>query len=113
MHDTTLLADEPLISLGQAAKKFPGSRGADRLHPATISRWIVRGVVAPDGRRVRLEALRVGHRWLTSSGALARFADALAHALAAGQDAPAAARTPTQRQRASERAEEELRKLGA
>jgi Protein of unknown function (DUF1580) len=73
-----MLTDELLISLSQAAARFPGHRGAARLHPASLTRWILSGVKAVDGRRVKLEAVRLGCRWLTSEAALQRFADALA-----------------------------------
>jgi hypothetical protein len=36
-------------------------------------RWITEGVRLPDGSRVRLEAARLGGRWLTSEPALRRF----------------------------------------
>ena len=104
-----MLHDETLISLSHAAARFPGHRGAERLHPATLTRWILKGVRAVDGRRVRLEAIRVGCRWLTSEAALQRFADALSNPPA--DDTPT--RTPTVRQRASERADAELRAMGA
>jgi hypothetical protein len=104
-----LLNDEPLITLSQAATRFPGHRGADRLHPATLTRWILKGVRALDGRRVRLEAVRVGSRWLTSEAALARFADALGT-----PDAPVPPpRSPATRRKASEQADSELKRMGA
>ncbi len=104
-----MLHEEELISLSQAAARFPGHRGGKRLHPATLTRWILAGVKAIDGRRVKLEALRVGSRWLTSEAALHRFADALTSAPAA--DTPS--RSPTARRTASERADTELRAMGA
>lgn len=94
------------ISLTQAAARYPGHRGAARLHPATLTRWILRGVRALDGSRVRLEAVRVGCRWLTTEAALERFAAAL------GGPAAPATRTPSVRQKASARAEAELRARG-
>jgi len=104
-----MLHTEALISLAQAAARFPGHRGAERLHPATLTRWILRGVRSVDGHRVKLEALRVGCRWLTSEPALRRFADALG---APPTDAPPM-RTPTARHTASARAAAELRAMGA
>jgi len=102
-----MLTEEPLISLVQAAIKFPGHRGADRLHPATLTRWIQTGVRALDGRRVKLEAVRVGCRWLTSEPALRRFSEALQSMPA---DSPL--RSPTTRQKASTRAAAELKRMG-
>jgi hypothetical protein len=104
-----MVNDEPLISLSQAAARFPGHRGAERLHPATMTRWILRGVLAVDGRRVKLEAIRLGCRWLTSEPALQRFADALSTPPA--DSVPT--RIPTARQKASARAAAELRAMGA
>ena len=69
--------EEQRITLSQAASRYPGSRGAARLHPATLTRHILRGVRALDGRSVRLEAERLGCRWFTSEAALQRFAAAL------------------------------------
>ncbi len=48
------LLTEPLISLAQAAKKIRGCRGAARLHPATLTRWILPGAKAHGGRVVKL-----------------------------------------------------------
>lgn len=103
-----MLTDEPLISLAQAAAPIPGHRGAARLHPATLTRWILKGVRAVDGRRVKLEALRIGCRWLTSRAALARFAAALGPA-----DAPPPPPSTAARARASDRAGAELERRGA
>jgi len=104
-----VLQEEQLISLSQAAAHFPGHRGAKRLHPATLTRWILNGVKAVDGHRVKLEARRYGCRWLTSEAALQRFADALS----ASPEERTPARSPSVRQTASERAEDELRAMGA
>lgn len=101
---------EERITLGTAARKYPGSRGADRLHPATVVRWITHGVKSLGGTLVKLEAERVGYRWLTSAEALERFAAALA---AEDADPATPPRTPTQRQRAADRAGRELEKMGA
>lgn len=105
----TLFNDEPLITLSEAASRFPGHRGAERLHPATLTRWILRGVRAVDGRRVKLEAVRVGCRWLTSEPALTRFAAALC----ATHNPPPLSQSPATRRKASERAAAELERLGA
>jgi hypothetical protein len=103
-----LPTDEQRISLTQAAAKYPGHRGAARLHPATLTRWILHGVRAIDGRRVRLEAERVGCRWCTSEAALARFCAALGSQV---DETPH--RSPAQRNRDSEAAARELERRGA
>lgn len=104
-----MIHDEELISLAAAAARFPGHRGARRLHTATLTRWILKGARALDGRRVKLEAIRLGCRWLTSEPALHRFAEALGPTTGDGP----AARTPSVRQRESERAAAQLREMGA
>lgn len=102
------LAGEPLITLAEAASRFPGARRAVRLHPATLTRWILKGSRALDGRRVTLEAVRLGSRWLTSEAALARFAGALG---ARPDDTPI--RSPGARSRASDAAARRLIEMGA
>ena len=99
---------EPLITLCQAASRYPGHRGAGRLHPSTLTRWILRGVRGVGGERIRLEAVRVGCRWLTSEAALERFAAALG-----GAEEPSTPRTPASRNNAAENAGRELEQLGA
>jgi Protein of unknown function (DUF1580) len=76
----------------------------------SLWRWIMRGVPGPDGVRIRLEAIRVGGKWLTSREALERFAAATTPRFNA-EPAPAP-RTPTARQRASERAAKRLEQIG-
>jgi hypothetical protein len=73
-----------------------------------IVRWIKQGVRGPNGR-VHLEAIRIGGRFLTSVEALERFAAAQTPDLA---DRPQLPRTPTARRRASERAAEQLSRIG-
>ena len=104
----TSVAGEPLITLTEAATRFPGARRAARLHPATRTRWILKGSRAWDGRRVMLEAVRLGSRWLTSEAALARFAAALG---ARSDHTPP--RAPAARTRASEAAARRLIDMGA
>jgi hypothetical protein len=104
------LSAESALSLSQAARLLPPSR---RGRPATLScllRWVLDGVRTPDGRRVRLEAVRLGGRWLTSREALQRFAEAQTPAL--DSDIGPTYRTPAARQRASERAAAELERVG-
>jgi len=52
-----------LHPIAHYCRAIPGSRGAARLHPATVSRWILSGVGTPTGR-IRLTATRYGSRWL-------------------------------------------------
>jgi hypothetical protein len=76
----------------------------------TAWRWALKGLPAPDGQRVRLEALRVGGRWVSSWAALQRFAERTTPNLD-GETAKAP-RSASKRQRASERAGKQLERLG-
>jgi hypothetical protein len=71
-------------------------------------RWILEGAKAPAGQKVKLEAVRIGHRWLTSLEAMDRFAAAQTP----GLDPRPTPRSPAARRRAHERAERELEKSG-
>ena len=101
--------NEPTIGVAEVARQFPAARDAGRVHPQTIVRWIQRGVKTRDGRRVKLEAIRVGYRWLTSEAAVKRFLIASTST----EPETLAPRSPTQRQKASESAAKQLEKLGA
>jgi hypothetical protein len=68
------------------------------------------GVRLPDGRIVRLEAARLSGRWLTSERAIERFLAAQTPTI--DTPTPATPRTPTRRQRDSEKAAKELEALG-
>lgn len=67
-----MLQSERLLTFTQAARTLPPIEGR-RLHPSTVWRWASKGT-----KGVRLEALRLGGRWLTSAEALERFGVALA-----------------------------------
>jgi len=108
---TVDLRSEELLSLPQAARRFPPFRQGRPVNPSTVWRWVFTGVRLPDGRRVRLDAVRLSGRWLTSVEAIERFVAAQTPRLdeAAGTPTP---RTPRQRRRAAERAGAELAKRG-
>jgi hypothetical protein len=103
------LTIETPLALAVAAKLVPPGRNGKRCHLSTLLRWIVKGARSPDGRTVRLEAARLGSRWVTSREALQRFSEALTPALS---DTPTSPRSPTTRRRASERAAERLERAG-
>jgi hypothetical protein len=104
---TDLLA-EHTMGFAAAARQLPRLRGGRPVHPSTLTRWATAGISAADGRVVRLEAVRVASRWVTSSEALSRFiADLTA---APGVEL---VRTPAARRRASEDAARELARKGA
>jgi len=89
-----------------AAPRAPG-------RPASLScmlRWVLDGARGPSGERVRLEAARLGGRWVTSLEALRRFSERLTPSV--GGDDPAAPRSAASRRRASEQAAVEPDKIG-
>jgi hypothetical protein len=104
------LKTEELVSLRELAKLVPPGRNGRRTHLSSVLRWILTGAKAPSGEAVCLEGLRIGGRWFSSREALARFGGALTPQ--AEGSPPPAPRSPTQRRRASERAERELAKIG-
>jgi hypothetical protein len=105
------IATEQLIPLTQAARLVPPGHGGRKTHISTLLRWISPGVRLPGGQLVRLEALRVGSRWCTSSPALQRFFEALTPTPTGGSG-PEMPRSSAARQRASERAGKELERMG-
>jgi len=107
MLDTTT---EKPIPLAEACKLIPPARQGKRTHLSTLLRWIMRGARSSAGEIVRLEAIRFGGRWMTSKEALQRFAERLTPRT--DSPAPSAPRTPTARQRASDRAAKQLESLG-
>ena len=99
------LSIEPPITLAEAVDVLPkpGGRGT---HFSTILRWILKG-----HRGVKLEALRLGGRWVTSRAALQRFAERLTPNLDDNTTQPVT-RSSSRRQRAAEQAERELAAAG-
>jgi hypothetical protein len=104
-----LTAEKP-IPLAEACKLVPPARRGKRTHLSTLLRWIISGVRNPNGQTVRLDGIRIGGRWMTSREAIQRFANALTPNL--NTALPPAPRTPTQRQKASDRAARELESIG-
>jgi hypothetical protein len=104
------LASEQKIPLAVAAAETTPGRNGKKTHLGTILRWILHGAKAPDGSRVRLAAVRLGGRWLTSREALQRFAERLTPALDASNQP--SSRGPEERRRASEQAAAELNRMG-
>jgi hypothetical protein len=111
------VATETLLSFSQAARRFPPFREGRGVSPSTIWRWHRTGVRLADGRRVRLDAIRCGGRWLTSVEAVQRFIEAQTPddpEPPAGVAVPLSPtpRPPTRRERAADRAGRELSRLG-
>lgn len=98
--------------LTEVAALYPGARGAKTSHPATWTRWILKGAVGVDGVRRRLKATRFGCRWLVTPA----DADAFFAALAASPSGPGSVPpqpTPSDRRKAAEAAVRELAAAGA
>jgi hypothetical protein len=96
--------------LSRACRRFPPHRQGKSVTLSCLVRWITRGVRAPNGGRICLEAARLAGRWITTQGAIARFLAAQTPRLDGDQPAPP--RTPVSRRQASERAAAELAKVG-
>jgi hypothetical protein len=101
------ILQETMVTLHEAAQTFPSNRAGKKMNFSTILRWGLNGVLAIDGRRVKLEMARVGGRWLTSKEALQRFSAALAPTNEGDE-----IRTPTSRKRESAAAKKKLQELG-
>jgi hypothetical protein len=78
------LTREQKLTLVQGARTIPPYRDNRPTHASTLLRWILKGATGPGGRRVRLEAVRIGGRWVTSAEALQRFFERLTPKLDAG-----------------------------
>ena len=96
--------DEARILLPEARRILGVSAG-------TIIRWCDRGVVIAGGKRIKLEAERIGARWRTSVEAVHRFKAACNPGDDAAKPAHAVA-TPSEIKRRDAAAMKELRKLG-
>lgn len=106
---TNLLDQEPLVLISVLAGEVPSPRARRPVGGNTIWRWLSKGVRAPNGRVVKLEALRIAGRYYSSREALGRFISAQQETTVAGLPA---SRPPATRQRESDRAAEELKAAG-
>jgi hypothetical protein len=105
---SVLEADRPTIyrGLAEAARRIPSFRNGKSTHPATLTRWITRGVRLNDGRTLKLAARRFPGGWAVADDALDEFINKLT---ADRTGEPVA--QPARRQ-AVERAEAELDRIG-
>jgi hypothetical protein len=97
------------LSLAQAARLLPSGRLGRPCHPSTLGRWITDGARLPSGAVVRLQAVRLASRWITSRAAVERFLAALTEA--AGAPSPAG-RCARERTAADADAARQLERLG-
>lgn len=96
------------LGMAEAARLVPGSSGGTA-NASTVFRWCADGVRLRNGERLRLESVRIGHRVMTSGPALERF---ILATTASYDTDPAPVRTPSARQRASDKAAKELEAIG-
>jgi hypothetical protein len=99
---------ESLLTLAQAADGLPRRRRGRKSHVATLYRWATVGC-----RGIRLETIQVGATRCTSREALQRFFERLSSPGSAGSQPGVMTRSAVRRARDSERAGEELARLGA
>jgi hypothetical protein len=75
------------VPLTQALRRFfPPGRTGNPVHLSTALRWIHRGIVASNGERVRLSALKIGGQTYITAAAAEAFVLALNAGSAAAQD---------------------------
>jgi hypothetical protein len=104
------IGSEHTLSLSHVPPILPRGRRGRPVSFACVLRWVLDGAKSPSGEVVRLEACRLGGRWITSREALQRFTERLTPGTG---DAPMVpVRTARQRRRAAEKAEQQLRALG-
>ena len=115
--DTALpnLLTEKFVSLSQAASMFPPYRRGRPVSPSCLWRWVRHGVRLHNGQVVRLEAVKVAGRHLTTVEAVRRFIgaqqiDEPAPSIRVAQPVTKE-RTTARRQQESERAFERLKML--
>ena len=89
--------------------RIPGQRGGTRCHLSTFIRWATQGVKMPDGTRLKLHAVRCGHKWLTTN----EWFDAFTEAQTAAYQVDAPTRTDSQARRAAADADKRLAASGA
>jgi hypothetical protein len=100
------LKTETVVDLNQASRYLGLGRNRRPMHLSTLVRAITRGV-----KGHRLEALRIGNRWLTSIEALQRWGERQA-AASASPVGESPHRTSAARRRSDERAAAELDRRG-
>src|SRR5712692_3159562 len=60
------IQSEKLLPITAAAALVPGRHPGKPIAFSTVFRWLLRGAKTPDGRRVKLEGVRLGSKWFTS-----------------------------------------------
>jgi hypothetical protein len=107
---TTITTESPYLSLQQAARRIPPTKGERPCHTATITRWIVKGVRSADGGTVKLQARRFPGGWKVTAEAIEEFLSRLTNT-ALNETEPADIPTTTisaRRQRELDRVDRDL-----
>jgi hypothetical protein len=103
------LLNETTVSFSAAARTLPKRRSDRPTSPVTLWRWHTAGVRGHDGRRVYLEAVKIGSVWVTSLESLHRFIEATTPKPASlTRDSKPSVRTPTQRAKSDAHAKKML-----
>lgn len=90
---------EKLIPLAEVPALLPPGRSGRRVHVSAVFRWVQKGL-----KGIRLEAVQLAGRRVTSREALSRFFQALSAGAGLTDAAAAKTRTPARRQREHEKA---------
>jgi hypothetical protein len=116
----------PYLSLAQAARRIPPTKGDRPVHVSTLTRWITKGVKTAAGWVIRLEARRFPGGWKVTEEAVDAFLDELTRAALGSEPIPCASPNPNtspgssrsasrlsaRRQRELDRVEAELTRAG-
>lgn len=105
------IINESVISLSEVQNIAPPNRDGSRINFSTSFRWATKGILAADGRRVKLEVMKLGGRLITSREAVQRFAEALTTACGLAST-PTVVRTPAVRTKAAAAARKKLEEMG-
>ena len=106
---TEMILDEGAVGLSELARLVGRFRGGRQTSPSTLTRWILEGVRLPDGKVLKLEAVRIHSRWMSSRPRLIEFIERQ-------QPTPAPVappRSPAARRKAAEAAAKLLEAAGA
>jgi hypothetical protein len=103
------LFSEQAISFAEAARALPRGRRGRPVSISCLTRWRINGVRLPSGECIRLEALRLGGRWVTTREAIQRFAERITPNR---ENSTPESRTPSKRAKAISTSERKLDATG-
>jgi hypothetical protein len=111
MTSTNRILGENPIGLSALAQRIRSHRRKGHVTAQCVWRWLTKGVELSDGSVVKLEAIRLAGRYLTSWAAFERFV--VAQQTNGGAAVmPAPTRSPAKRERSSKKAEHILTRAG-